>query len=270
MNGMFSSFAFTYTHCDACKARSHIALGSCSMCLSAGYCGITCQTAAWPLHKKECRAKGAAVLAALHIRSSSGDGAALADLGILHNRGMCRLEKSPQKAAAAWARGAAIGHAGCSALLSKLVSDGTIGVPPDPSAFVECPVPKPKTIALLDAGQACLDAEDYERALSIYESCAVGPPCVVTARGLAELSSIYRLGMGVPVDVARAAAYTRAAVDAAVAAHVKCEADADWYLCHNLVELAYDDGAHPPCLASCSVRRRTSPPPCPSCCSLAR
>ena len=193
---------------------------------------------------------GAAVLASLMVRGSAGDGAALADLGTLYNRGSCRLKRSHQNAAAAWARGSASGHPACSAYLVKLICDGTIHIPPDPSAFVECPVPRPKSMLLLDAGQACLVAEDYEHAISIFESCAAGPPCVVTARGLSELSSIYRLGIGVPVDTTRAAAYTRAAVDAAVSAHARDEPDADWYLCHNLVELAYDDGARPPCLAS--------------------
>lgn len=57
---------------------------------------------------------------------------------------------------------------------------------------------------------------------------------MVTVRGLTELSSMYRLGMGVPVDIVRAAAYTRAAFDAAVSAHAKGEADADFYLSFNL------------------------------------
>lgn len=44
--------------CDYCKKGSTVKLKLCSRCKQVAYCGSECQKAAWPAHKRQCKAPG--------------------------------------------------------------------------------------------------------------------------------------------------------------------------------------------------------------------
>lgn len=212
----FSSYIFRFMCCDACGSGEYPSLSPCSRCLSVAYCNVECQRAAWPTHKRVCRACGALTLAALQSRADKGDGAALADLGIVHFRGHCGVEASPGDAEAAWSRGTAVGHLSAKMYLAEFAPGTT-----SPRAWT---APRYQAIALesqrawLSEAALAADAGDDEKAIALYDKCVASPSFPAAACALRGLGLIYAHGEHVPRDVKCAVRCWLAAADAAAAA----------------------------------------------------
>lgn len=287
----FASYAFRITRCDSCNASKGSMLSHCTRCLSVAFCDEACQRKAWPEHKRECRSLGIEVLQNLQARANIGDGAALADLGIVYSAGYLRVAANGGDAALAWARGAALGNESAARFLAARASespDAALDITPsirgsgstsstESGARLESR-PSVALIASLDttlkSARAAADSNDIDRAIALYQECTASSYHTCAAQALYGLGLIYlhhgRAGASSgPPDEKLALSFFNAAADAAVAgglagepraASAEAKMLAEIVLCdYKLVFAGYPGDAAPASELRSSVLARSLP-----------
>jgi TPR repeat protein len=238
---LFSSYAFRFTRCEACSSGECSSLSHCTRCLTVAFCNVDCQRASWPKHKLECRSRGAHTLAKLQARADNGDGAALADLGLIYFRGLCGQAANLDVAASTWARAAALGNEAGARLLAEFAPSTDVSATAPADAHAPPRLTLEEQDVKLSAAARAANAGHAACAIALYEACTTGPARILEARALWGLGTIYLMGQGLPEDEKRGAAYLRAAADAAVAAGVAGEPGANKVEAEMLSVLAQDE-----------------------------